>query len=178
MNNKMSLKKKAMGISIAVLVVFWTGFIFWFASTYYFQSPIKRIEYQCFLCRRDVTSTKPRQTVTSKSGSKPFSVQAQAPVSTPTPSISVDFEKAYDKVWLMESGRGNDKSGLNGECLAKGMINEIGYAPHDHHCFKDQVEQKATFMLWLKNRLEHNKMPWCNSINECLLLYSSRAYGF
>ena len=96
---------------------------------------------------------------------------------TPTPDKeSMLFEKAYDLVWLRESGRGTNKSGLNGYCIKNNMINEIGYAPHEKYCFKDQVEQKATFMLWLKNRLAHNKMPYCNTVSECILNYSSGSY--
>lgn len=99
------------------------------------------------------------------------------PTPTPTPKQeSKLFEDAYDLVWLRESGRGTNKAGLNGYCIKKNMINEIGYAPHEKYCFKDQVEQKETFMLWLKNRLEHKKMPWCDSVAQCISNYSSGSY--
>jgi hypothetical protein len=87
------------------------------------------------------------------------------------------YEEAYQKVWLMESGKGTNKGGLNGYCLAKGEINEIGFDPQHSYCFKDVVEQKATFMLWLDNRLNHIKTPWCNTIDECLRNYSANSYG-
>ncbi len=87
------------------------------------------------------------------------------------------FEQAYDKVWLMESGRGSNKAGLNGYCIAKGEINEIGYAPHDKYCFKDRAEQKSTFMTWLTNRINKVKMPWCETVSQCLTIYSSNAYS-
>jgi hypothetical protein len=87
------------------------------------------------------------------------------------------FEEAYDKVWLMESGRGNNKSGLNGYCITQGKINEIGYAPNDKYCFENQEEQKSTFMTWLTNRMNHIKMPYCNDVNQCVLIYSSGSYG-
>lgn len=96
---------------------------------------------------------------------------------SPTPTIRSDYKKAYDTVWLNESNRGTNKTGLNGYCLSKGMINEIGFAPHENYCFKDRAEQEETFYLWLDNRLNHKKMPWCDNINECLLAYSNGSYG-
>lgn len=87
------------------------------------------------------------------------------------------FEEAYDKVWLMESGRGTNKGGLNGYCIAKGMINEIGFAPHDKYCFDNREEQKSTFMTWLTNRINKVKMPWCETVSQCLTVYSSNAYS-
>lgn len=108
-----------------------------------------------------------------KSSNEPKNSQILAP----TPTIRPDFKSAYDRVWQFESNRGNDKSGLNGYCLAKNMLNEIGYAPHENYCFKDRAEQEDTFYLWLTNRLNHLKMPWCDTINECLINYSSGSYG-
>ena len=97
-------------------------------------------------------------------------------VITPVVNTNADYERAYDKVWLMESGRGTNKGGLNGYCISKDMINEIGYALHENFCFVDQKEQKKIFMLWLTNRLNHVKMPWCDTIDDCLLAYSSNSY--
>lgn len=89
---------------------------------------------------------------------------------------SDEYEEAYDTVWLNESGRGTNKSGLNGYCIAKGQLNEIGYYPQGKYCFSDRKEQKETFMLWLSNRLNHIKQPYCNSINECLGVYNNNSY--
>lgn len=110
---------------------------------------------------------------------KKVSVVTEKPlvkVLEPVINTNADYERAYDKVWLMESGRGTNKGGLNGYCIAKGMINEIGYAPHENFCFKDREEQKKTFMLWLTNRLNHVKMPWCDTIDDCIFAYSSGGY--
>lgn len=87
------------------------------------------------------------------------------------------FEEAYDKVWLMESGRGTNKEGLNGYCIAKNMINEIGFAPHDKYCFENREEQKSTFITWLTNRINKVKIPYCDDVNQCLIIYSNNTYG-
>lgn len=95
---------------------------------------------------------------------------------TPTITQPDEFELAYDKVWLRESGRGTNKQGLNGYCISRGMVNEIGYDPQDNYCFADTKEQKETFMLWLNNRINKIKSPWCNNVDECLLVYSNGSY--
>ena len=101
-----------------------------------------------------------------------------AKIPKPTPTAKPQFEEAFDTVWFNESNRGNDKTGLHGECLAQGKINEIGFAPHERPiiCFKDRKEQKDTFMLWLNNRLNHVKTPYCNTVKECILFYTNQAY--
>jgi len=106
----------------------------------------------------------------------PLNRAKNAPILDVDVKVRADYEKAYNLVWLNESGRGKDKSGLNGYCINKGMINEIGYAPHENYCFKDRTEQKETFYLWLDNRLNHKKMPWCDNLSECILNYSNGGY--
>jgi len=101
----------------------------------------------------------------------------EAPIVRKENAYPKGFEEAFDKVWLMESGRGTNKGGLNGYCIAKGMVNEIGYAPHDKYCFESQEEQKNTFITWLTNRINKVKMPWCENIDQCLKIYSNSAYG-
>jgi len=100
-----------------------------------------------------------------------------APKPNKEASRSSEYELAYNKVHLMESTSGTNKTGLNGYCINNGGVNEIGYAPHLKYCFTDTQEQKDTFMLWLDNRLNKIKQPYCNSIDECLLTYSNGAYG-
>jgi len=141
-----------------------------FVDRYFVQVPFT-VKFRCLVCRRSNT---PSPTPKAKLGVSTIKI---TPTLTPTPLVSEIYKKAYDKVWLSESGRGNDKTGLNGYCLTKGMINEIGYAPPDNYCFKNRKEQEETFYLWLDNRLSHKKMPWCNSIGECLLIYSAGAYS-
>jgi hypothetical protein len=87
------------------------------------------------------------------------------------------YEEAYQKVWLMESGKGTNKGGLNGYCLAKGEINEIGFDPQDKYCFANREEQKSTFITWLTNRMNGAKMPHCENIEQCLRVYSNNSYG-
>ena len=91
-----------------------------------------------------------------------------------------NFERAYDTVWFQESNRGKDLTGLNGTCIAKNLLNEIGYAVHEGYCFKDRTEQKETFMLWMKNRygIPCAKVGACRAtIGDLLSLYSSNAYS-
>lgn len=97
----------------------------------------------------------------------------------PDLEYSEEFERAYHTVRVHESSDGKSKSGLNGVCIAQGMINEIGFAPHEAYCFTDEKDQKATFMLWLKNRygIPCVKQGFCRaSIGDLLSLYSSGAY--
>lgn len=118
-----------------------------------------------------------RPMVVSRTPKKPTIVPKKVTqLPKPTPSVNKDFEYAYDVVWLNESNRGNDKTGLNGYCIKKGLINEIGYAPHDNWCFVSREEQKATFILWLQNRLDHKKMPYCDTVKDCILYYTNSAY--
>ena len=101
-------------------------------------------------------------------------------VAVPTQSPDNTIERAYDTVWFHETNRGKDLRGLNGDCIALGMINEIGYAPGLGYCFKDRAEQKATFTLWVKNRLGLDcvKKGYCRAtIEELLSLYSNSAYN-
>lgn len=87
------------------------------------------------------------------------------------------FEEAYEKVWLMESGKGTNKTGLNGYCIGQNKINEIGFAPFDKYCFENQEEQKDMFFTWLTNRINKVKMPYCDTIDQCLRIYSNGSYG-
>lgn len=98
------------------------------------------------------------------------------PKPTKAPQKETKFDKVFDTVWLHESGRGTNKTGLNGLCISKGMINEIGYAPGEGYCFKNREDQKDTFVLWFQNRLAHKKYPACDSIDECLSYYNSNGY--
>lgn len=147
---------------LAVAFVTWSYFLAWFSSNYEIKTSFKFGIYQ-----RGTVKKASTMTVKASETIKP----------TPTPKlINKAFEEAYDTVWFNESNRGNDKTGLNGYCIKKGLLNEIGYAPHDNWCFVDREEQKATFMLWLQNRLDHKKMPYCSTIKECILFYTNQAY--
>lgn len=157
-----TLKDRRTWLIVAFIV--WSYLLAYFNANYYTQSPVK--EWQRIIV--------PRQSVKPIKNAR-VAVKKQV-VEVKKPTYTAEYENAYDTVHFNESNRGNDKSGLNGECLAKGLVNEIGYAPHDHFCFKNREEQKATFMLWLKNRLEHKKMPYCNTIRECILFYTNSAY--
>jgi hypothetical protein len=106
----------------------------------------------------------------------PLNRAKNSPILDVDVKVRADYEKAYNLVWLNESGKGTNKNGLNGYCLSKNMINEIGFAPHENYCFKDRTEQKETFYLWLDNRLNHKKMPWCDEISECILNYTNNSY--
>lgn len=147
-----------------VAFIVWSYLIGWFNSNYYMRSPVAK--WQSVVVER---YPKYERSVTIKA------VEKQKP--TPTPKlINQAFEEAFDTVWFNESNRGNDKTGLNGTCIKKGLLNEIGYAPHDNWCFVSREEQKKTFMLWLQNRLDHKKMPYCDTIKECILYYTNSAY--
>lgn len=98
----------------------------------------------------------------------------------PDLEYSDEFERAYHTVRVHESSDGKNKSGLNGVCIAQGMINEIGYAPHESYCFTSVDDQKATFMLWMKNRygIPCVKVGACRAtIGDLLMLYSSNGYS-
>ena len=153
-------------IIIAVAVVLSNVLTGAFFNAYYLQVPWV-ITLRPLVVSRD-KSVKPIKKLTTSS--------KKASIEVVKPTYTAEYETAYDTVWFNESNRGNDKSGLNGECIAKGLTNQIGFAPHDHWCFKNEEEQKETFMLWLKNRLEHKKTPYCNTIKECILYYTNNSY--
>lgn len=140
-----------------------------FFNAYYLQVP-------WVVSFRPLVVSRVKSKPTPKPPKKLTVVTKEAIASEKAVRYSLEFETAYDTVHFNESNRGNDKSGLNGECIAKGLINEIGYAPHDHWCFKNKEEQKDTFMLWLQNRLDHKKTPYCNTIKDCILYYTNFAY--
>ena len=95
-------------------------------------------------------------------------------------SLDEKIERVYDVIHLHESGRGTNKSGLNGYCINNGLgINEVGYAPADNFCFKNEVEQKATVKLWFNNRLGKDcvKQGFCfDTVEEGLRIYNSNSY--
>jgi hypothetical protein len=154
-------KKIMIGIVSGILVSnLWTA---WFFNAYYLQIP------WVISFRPLVVPRKPQTPLKS-----PKTAKKQAIL--PTPTVNPEFELAYDTVWFNESNRGNDKSGLHGDCIKLGMINEIGYAPGQGICFKDRQDQKETFMLWLKNRLNHVKMPYCNTVRDCINYYTNNTY--
>jgi len=141
--------------------------VFW--NTYYVQIPWV-VTWRSFIVSRNKTKevAKPIKKLTV--------VTKEAVASENVTKYTLEQETAYDTVWFNESNRGNDKSGLHGDCLKKGMINEIGYAPGQGICFKDRTDQKDTFMLWLNNRLNHVKTPYCNTIRQCILYYTNNSY--
>lgn len=53
-----------------------------------------------------------------------------------------------DHIWLRESGRGKNQSGLAGYCAAKGMSNEFGYYPQGKWCFATFAEAVARIERW------------------------------
>ena len=91
-------------------------------------------------------------------------------------SLDEKIERAYKTIRLHESGNGTNKSGLHGYCLSKGMVNSVGYAPSENYCFKDEVEEKETVILWFNNRLSGKKSPHCKTVEECLSVYNSSSY--
>ena len=156
-------KKNVVIITTAILLSnILTGAFF---NAYYLQVPWV-ITFRPMVVSREVKKPIKKPSVSPK--------KVSAAVVKPT--YTAEYENAFDTVWFNESNRGNDKTGLNGYCIKKGMINEIGYAPHDNWCFVNREEQKATFMLWLQNRLDHKKMPYCNTIRDCILFYTNQAY--
>jgi len=162
---KMKLAAILIGSILAIGVVF---FLFYQVSKWYdenrviFQNPII-LQAPIKIERRDT----PKKQKTRKEGAVKSNISA----------YPQGFEEAYDLVWFKESGRGGNKTGLNGFCISKGGINEIGYSPADKYCFDNPKEQKETFMLWLSNRLNKVKMPYCETINQCILVYSAGNYG-
>ena len=82
------------------------------------------------------------------------------------------FEDFFYTIHVQESGQGTNTNGLNGYCIDKGGLNEVGFAPHLNYCFKDRNDQKKTVLLWLYNRLGTK----CMTISECLGLYSNQSY--
>ena len=172
-----ALKAKLLAIGIGILLfLFVFSVAFYQVSKWYdsysvrFQSPV--IIRPLFLIeKRKPVKIKVPVVVTP---TPPFRKEGNEIV----PNRPQSYEKAYDLVWLHESGRGTNTKGLNGYCLSKGLINEIVFAPHENYCFSDRVEQKETFMTWLDNRLNKRKQPFCNTIGECLLVYSNNGYTF
>ena len=155
------LKDKRTWITVALLLAFYLWG--WFNANYYVND-VK--DWHIIESRYKTIKPIKKLTVVTK---KPIVAEVK-------PTYTAEQENAFDTVWFNESNRGNDKSGLNGACIQKGMINEIGYAPHESYCFKDRAEQKETFMLWLNNRLTHKKSPYCNTIKECILFYTNNSY--
>jgi len=168
---KIIKKMKVYAVIIGIIgAITFSGFCFYSVSKWYdenkviFQSPIIiKIQPPVVIQRREVARPKETRKI------EPPVKQEKA--------YPNGFEEAYDKVWLMESGRGTNKTGLNGYCIEQGLINEIGYAPHDKYCFKDREEQKSTFITWLTNRINKVKNPWCESVDQCLRVYSNGSYG-
>lgn len=175
---------------ILTLIIVLMYFSYWFGSTYEPQNIIKsfKLEFQLpFVLRSNSKQTVktpqkmalhedilPKINGSAILNGKLVNGEVQAGM-----DFETQIEVAYDTVWFHESNRGTDKTGLNGKCIDNNKINEIGFAVHDPilFCFANRTEQKATFKLWLTNRLNHIKTPYCNTINECLLSYSNQAYG-
>lgn len=163
---------KTLTIAIAFLLLgiigksMWDGY--WRTHSWKFQSPV------IFQTPVIIKEIKPEAML-------PVISAKNAPEGRIQPDLeySEEFERAYHTVRVHESSDGKNKSGLNGVCIAQGMINEIGFAPHEAYCFTDEKDQKATFMLWLKNRygIPCVKQGFCRaSIGDLLSLYSSGAY--
>lgn len=97
---------------------------------------------------------------------------------TEAPDVLDDYvEQAYKTVHFHESNYGKDKTGLNGYCIARGEVNEVGYSPHTKYCFKDTTEQHEMVKLWFKNRVTGVKPGICIDIETCLSVYSNGAYS-
>jgi len=96
----------------------------------------------------------------------PLPTKMITPTSTPTPSPTkkpttgtTGGEKAklvaeskypewIEHIWLRESGRGTNTTGLAGYCLSKGMSNEMGFFPRGKHCFNTFAESVARLERW------------------------------
>src|SRR3990167_5100785 len=161
------------GIILAVVLAVWVfmRISIWFDNNrIVFQTPV--IIQAPILIKRRVVPTP-----TPKVAPKP-KIKSNLGVVETVEAKEIDeslLDKVYDYIWLRESGRGTNKTGLNGFCISNGQINEIGYAPHDNFCFSNQTEQKATVKLWFRNRLAGIKTG-CITVESCLSLYSGGAY--
>lgn len=89
-------------------------------------------------------------------------------VSTPTPTpkkrsfipqveaeeIEILHTDIYDKVSMLESGRGTNLSGKHGKCVAQGKTNSIGYAPHLGYCFDSKTDEMIALGKWFQKRFD------------------------
>ena len=178
-------------ISAGVLFLLITGFITardWVGDrNFLWRSPIEiKVQTPLQIVKRrevvldEVKSNLGASTLQKKVSAQEVSGSNVNGVITAGESLDEKLERVFSVIHLHESGRGTNKSGLNGYCINNGLgINEVGYAPADNFCFKDQVEQKATVMLWFKNRLGKDcvKKGACfNTVEEGLQIYNSGSY--
>lgn len=74
--------------------------------------------------------------------------------STLTPSEYIKTKKhatVLEKIWMLESGQGKDKSGLAGKCLREGKSNEFGYGDICFETFEASVD---TLDVWFEKRFK------------------------
>ena len=169
-----------------LVAVLWTGYsIYSYVGDHNFlwRSPIEiKVQTPLQIVKRREVVLKEVKTQIKGSGEH-ISVSAQEitgsnvnGVITGGMTLDEKIERAYRVIRLHESGNGTNKSGLHGYCLQKGMVNSVGYAPHENYCFKDEVEEKETVILWFNNRLSGKKTPHCESVEACLQIYNSGSY--
>ena len=179
------------GVMLAGLVfLLITGFVtarewvqdrnFLWQSPVIFQKPLNIVEKRSrvLLDVQKSLETQPRAKL--EVSAKEVTGSNEGGVITAGESLDEKLERVFSVIHLHESGRGTNKAGLNGYCINNGLgINEVGYAPADNFCFKDQVEQKATVILWFKNRLGKDcvKRGFCfDTVEEGLQKYTKSSY--
>ena len=173
-----------------LVAVLWTGYsIYSYVGDHNFlwRSPVEiKVQTPLQIVKRREVVLKEVKTQIKGSGEH-ISVSAEEVrgsnvngVITAGESLDEKLERVYDVIWLHESGRGTNKSGLNGYCINNGLgINQVGYAPADNFCFKDEAEQKATVLLWFRNRLGKDcvKRGSCfDTVEQGLKIYNSNSY--
>ena len=173
-NRKLWSKKGLIALLTYTLALLLLGIIgkscwdsYWRGHSWKFQSPVI---FQNPLIIKDID---PQATI-------PLITPQNAPEGAITKQNEYpsEWEEAYKLVRLHESSNGRP-TGLNGHCISQGQLNQIGFAPYQSYCFKDEADQKATFMLWVKNRLGIPcvKVGFCRAnMHDLLLLYTNNSY--
>ena len=162
------VKSKKYRYILAFLV--WSYLIFWFASTYYLQSPIKNIEFQCVVCKRSTKIAKVENKPQINEIKRDIEVSKEVVEEKNDP-----LEKIYQQTRHFESNSGNNPTpeATHNYCKGIGKVNEIGYFPNGDRkfCFEDEKEQKLTFFKWLSKRIDEG-----HTIKESVCYYVTGTY--
>lgn len=146
--------RKTKFIAIVAGIGLLIHYVWMFWSLYTIQSPIV-IELRSPVVSRFVSPI--------PEGIKVIPLQ-QEPTPTATPEarlvpkveaaeLAIDYDDVFEKVRILESGKGTAPEGHHVYCRNKDMWNEIGYGNRQGICFTDMQEGKQTLTNWYEKRV-------------------------
>jgi hypothetical protein len=143
---------------IAVGVITFLYVYAWFFSNYTLQGPVKRIEWQCVVCKRG--EVKPKKTTQAQTKV----VEAKSTTEKPEEKPKTEYEIVHSQKWgevLWKIYQLETQRGLTDFCRTKGQYGGFGVMNDKNkpHCYDTFTEATERASYWFEKLEPEKNLP-------------------